>query len=293
MPSNRCQAVVCDPETKRLRLCKRNKKDGCGTWCYHHHYHIVYPHTINCQSIYRGNFTRRKLKIFYRLPTDLQRLVIYYINEQIYVRHFNSTISNTLDRKIRGFYTDIDYLEFMNDTVGGHNTFLTQPRLNSSKADEFVIQLFYILRLLKKYTNNFEGGVINKNTHKEGFLKMYHFCYYTWLEPQASNYPKDSLEYKLMAKFGNYVYDNFKGYGNNVLCGSNIYIIKPGCELGPVATQAKAQRVREAVQSEMAELVKQARYSTLTTNCGLMDGQCCCQICLRTLESMKEQIAEA
>ena len=198
MPSNRCQVIVLDQETKRNRLCKKNKKFVNICTCH------ALMYIIKVQAFYKGFYVRRKLKIFNNLPRDIQRLIIYHINEEIYTRRFNSSISKLLDNKLNTFFNNPDYIIFINSYI----TFDNYYKNNSIEANEFVIELFYILRLIKKYEL-----LINKAIHLTNFIKIYKICYYCWLKKKDPyetyihfyNISKQSPEYKILNDFCNYV----------------------------------------------------------------------------------------
>ena len=116
MSCNRCISKVFDNSTKRERRCKKNKVNWFD-YCFTHMKVNYESSIILIQSIYRGYYTRRKLKIFYKLPRDIQRIVIYNINKDIYHKHFNASITKLIKRKFINFYKNDQYNSIMETAI--------------------------------------------------------------------------------------------------------------------------------------------------------------------------------
>lgn len=104
MPTNyRCKYnKIWDFTTRRYRSCKNKKCNDnyCTT-----HYKLLYTNpAIIIQKIYKGYFIRKKLKIYYNLPRDLQRKIIWHINSDIYLRNYNSSVSKIIYRRYKEFH---------------------------------------------------------------------------------------------------------------------------------------------------------------------------------------------
>lgn len=55
---------------------------------------------IKIQKIYRGFNIRKKIKnIFIGLPNDIQKKILFYMNESIYIKKYNKTIRNIINKK--------------------------------------------------------------------------------------------------------------------------------------------------------------------------------------------------
>ena len=60
---------------------------------------------IKIQKVYKGYYVRKKLNLFYNLPRDLQRKIIWHINKDIYHRHFYCSIAKLIYKKYNTFYS--------------------------------------------------------------------------------------------------------------------------------------------------------------------------------------------
>ena len=70
------------------------------TLCINHINIIYYHKIIYIQKLYKGYHCRKKLKtIFYNLPCDIQKIVIYYINEAIYYNNVVKTYNKIIIKK--------------------------------------------------------------------------------------------------------------------------------------------------------------------------------------------------
>lgn len=104
MPTNyRCKYNnIWDSTTRRYRNCKNKKCHGnfCTT-----HYKLMYTeYAIMIQKMYKGYYIRKKLKIYYNLPRDLQRKIIWHVNSDLYLRNYNSSVSKIIHRRYKEFY---------------------------------------------------------------------------------------------------------------------------------------------------------------------------------------------
>jgi len=135
--------------------------------------------SIKLQSIYRGNKVRKKIQYFKLLPRDIQRKIIWYINESIYINSINKSIFKIINKRIYNFVNYfqithniyIDYLinspEFISyndfriiflhlllsislfsDTNESESN--TNPNTNPNTN---ILIFIDILKLLKKYKN--------------------------------------------------------------------------------------------------------------------------------------------
>lgn len=103
--------------------------------------------TIKIQSYYRGFYTRKKLKIYYNLPRDLQRKVIWYFNKDIYLKCFNSSVSSIIYRRIKTFCRNNKFiLTNINKYIYSiYNTY------DSKTVDLMLNELYDIIKLINKY----------------------------------------------------------------------------------------------------------------------------------------------
>ena len=148
MPNNnRCRYnKVYDPLTKRYRFCKKNKI--FGDYCLCHNKILFEQHAIKIQSAYKGFFIRKKLKIYYNLPRDLQRKIIWHVNTDIYQRHFNSSIFKLIENRYIKFFK---FLKDDNNFKIINNYFLNIDSQNSNLHTDIIIEFFSIQKISIKY----------------------------------------------------------------------------------------------------------------------------------------------
>lgn len=144
MPTNyRCKYNnIWDSSTRRYRNCK-NKK-CCGNFCTIHYKLLYTEHTIMIQKIYKGYYIRKKLKIYYNLPRDLQRKIIWHINSDLYLRNYNSSVSKIIYRRYNEFYKK--YLFIFISLINNINI-----HTNSDFYHKLYIDLIYLVKLSIKY----------------------------------------------------------------------------------------------------------------------------------------------
>ena len=91
---------IWDSTTRRYRCCKNKKCNG--NFCSIHFKLLFTDHAIIIQKMYKGYYIRKKLKIYFNLPRDLQRKIIWHINSDLYQKNYNCSISKLIYRR----YTD-------------------------------------------------------------------------------------------------------------------------------------------------------------------------------------------
>lgn len=124
---------------------------------------------IKIQSIYKGYYIRNKLKKFYRLPRDIQRKIIWYMNSDVYLRHYYSTLTKLLHNKI------VEFVLFNYDSLNYHKkSFQRNLYLNLSK--EFFTEFKYIVRTIVKYEQIIDFIKIKKYLFQiHLFILFYYF----------------------------------------------------------------------------------------------------------------------
>ena len=97
--SKRC---ACVATTTGLKCKLKTKNKYNNQYICHVHATILFTDTaIFIQKMYIGYKTRRKLKnIFVKLPTDLQKMILWYMRRPLYIKRYHKAISNILDAKI-------------------------------------------------------------------------------------------------------------------------------------------------------------------------------------------------
>jgi len=108
------------------------------------HSKLLYTESaIIIQKMYKGYYIRKKLKIYYNLPRDLQRKILWHINSGIYLRYYNSSVSKIIYRR---------YTEFYNNYIDVFNTdSFTEFYIDSDIFTEFYIDLISLVKLSIKY----------------------------------------------------------------------------------------------------------------------------------------------
>jgi len=139
MPANyRCKYKnIWDSTTRRYRCCKN--KRHYGNFCIIHYKLLYTKHAIIIQKMYKGYYIRKKLKIYYNLPRDLQIKIIWHINSGLYLRNYNSSVSNIICRRYKEFYNKY--------TVDYNSVIYT----NTEIFTRFYTDLISLLKLSNKY----------------------------------------------------------------------------------------------------------------------------------------------
>ena len=121
MPTNyRCKYNnIWDSTTRRYRNCKNKKCHG--NFCMIHYKLMYTEYAIMIQKMYKGYYIRKKLKIYYNLPRDLQRKIIWHVNSDLYLRNYNSRVSKIIYRRYKEFNYKYMSIEYDND----YNEFYT------------------------------------------------------------------------------------------------------------------------------------------------------------------------
>ena len=80
---NRCNCYVIDFAPHRKRKCRLHTKfEFDKTYCYIHAKKFLTMHVLIIQKYFRRfHITQNLKKLFYPLPRDLQRMVLFYIRE--------------------------------------------------------------------------------------------------------------------------------------------------------------------------------------------------------------------
>ena len=79
-------------------FCKKNI--FFNNLCKNHFLLKNYKNIVYIQKIYKGYYIRKKLvNIFYKLPDDLQKYIIYYINIDIYYKKYIKNLNSVIENK--------------------------------------------------------------------------------------------------------------------------------------------------------------------------------------------------
>lgn len=142
MPTNyRCKYNnIWDSTTRRYRCCKNKRCHG--NFCTIHYRLLYTDPAITIQKLYKGYYIRKKLKIYYNLPRDLQRKIIWHINYDLYLRNYNSSVSKIIYGRYNEFYN-----KYMS-TVQNNNLSIY---IDSDIYTDVYTDLIYLLKLSLKY----------------------------------------------------------------------------------------------------------------------------------------------
>jgi hypothetical protein len=151
MPTNRCTYNrVWDYTTRRYRTCKNRKTDLelDDSYC-PLHYKIIYEeNAILIQKIYKGYYIRKKLKIYYKLPRDLQRKIVWHINSDLYLKHYSSSVSKIIYNRYKTFFRNTTLKNILVSVISDSKNILY---INSNDFSNFFIEYDSLLKLTIKY----------------------------------------------------------------------------------------------------------------------------------------------
>ena len=84
-------------------------------YCINHSKLFFNNYVIIIQKIYKGYRTRKKLKnLYYNLPSDIQNIIIYYINLPIYYRKYYNSLGKLIYNNTNKFVMYKHYNEKIN-----------------------------------------------------------------------------------------------------------------------------------------------------------------------------------
>ena len=85
-----------------IKKCKKNEfiKIKNNSYCKNHCLLNYNNYVIKIQKLFLGYKCRKKLKnIYYNLPNDLQKYILFFLNKTIYQEKYNKTLRNILYKK--------------------------------------------------------------------------------------------------------------------------------------------------------------------------------------------------
>jgi hypothetical protein len=86
----------CIIKCKNKNILKINDK----YYCKNHSIFFFNKHIIKIQKIFRAYYIKKKLKnIFYKLPEDIQKKILFFVNENIYIKRYNNIIRKIINKK--------------------------------------------------------------------------------------------------------------------------------------------------------------------------------------------------
>lgn len=175
----RCRNYICDPITKRKRLCKKNKK--YSDYCNIHSNKVYNKYVIKIQSVYRAYHVRKKLNIYYKLPRDLQRKILYYVNENIYNKRYNNSVANVIYNRCIKFCNNPEYQDILN---ARYDIFIFNFESNESnsfnnidpeliKLIKFKNDLYKLINTIKNYNKVLKYKKLLLNLYKYRQFEIY------------------------------------------------------------------------------------------------------------------------
>tara|TARA_B100000902_G_C27307899_1_gene916623 strand:+ start:920 stop:1579 length:660 start_codon:yes stop_codon:yes gene_type:complete len=112
---NKCYYnIKCYNNKCYINKCKNNntKLINNNYYCKNHSILFFNKYIIKIQKIYRAYKSRKILKnIYYKLPQDIQKQILFYINESLYQKKYNRTIRNIINKRT---YNIILYFKIKN-----------------------------------------------------------------------------------------------------------------------------------------------------------------------------------
>ena len=179
------------------------------TFCINHINLIYYYKIIYIQKIYKGYYCRKKLKsLFNNLPCDIQKKIIYYINEPIYYKNLLKTYNKIIIKK-------------------SFNLSHTINKLTKIKANE-ISNLYYLTTKYSSILNiNFLKYLYVISNDLSDILNYYMFNIipaYTLNNTLLNNIELSSINEDIYCKILNNIYTFQKIYNNNYNIVHNIFV---------------------------------------------------------------------
>lgn len=155
----RCQCEVYDIHEDTYRNCKNSQKfiiylNKPIKYCHRHANIHIKKYCIIIQKHYKSYRTRNKIKsLFINLPKDLQRKILFYIREPLYISKLHMKISFIISSKINLFLENVNHTSIFYYRTASLYHYLSPDEIST---------FCYLLNLTFKY-----HLVISKNLKKE------------------------------------------------------------------------------------------------------------------------------
>ena len=97
-----CEYINTKYKCKKNGIFNIKNKSLCNNHCI-----MIYTkYAINIQRRYIGFRTRKKLTaLFINLPSDIQKIILYYINEPVYYNKYCNKLNNVIRNKCTKLFT--------------------------------------------------------------------------------------------------------------------------------------------------------------------------------------------
>jgi len=156
--ATRCQSLVYDKRKKRYHRCNNGiyKFIGDEKICWCHYNKRCFSSVLSIQKMYRGYKARRYLKIYNRLPDDIQIIIKRAISREYYERLYCKSIYRIIRQRYRIMdtiliennltYRELHYYE-INDNDNDND-------INSAKfISIFLDSIYPVYKLYNQYFN--------------------------------------------------------------------------------------------------------------------------------------------
>jgi len=185
---NKCDCHVIDLTTGRKRKCKlRTKFTFDKTYCYIHAKQIFTMHVLIIQKYFRRFRVMQKLKkIFYPLPRDLQRKILFYIKEPYLLEKYHyAPISKIVCKKMKTLMSKQSFIFFIRNEISS----IQETKILTSFVEN--------LRLFTKYLIIIDADVLR---HVNNVLRPFY----------SRRISRTDENYKLWGDFYNILDDYYK-----------------------------------------------------------------------------------
>lgn len=191
----------CQCKNANLLVCRNKQKIFLNInkkrTCTYHVNHIYLRIIIKIQKIYRGYKSRKKLNYFYkRLPNDIQDLIKYYINQELYHKRKENKIKIIVNRKLNIFNIEMlnvfntnvlfidEFLKYENKILSHFNLLNKYNSLvfDSSKKlynnlDHTIISYIKIIQYYNDYNTSNESEIEFKKIRLDIIVGMLNYYY--------------------------------------------------------------------------------------------------------------------
>ena len=176
--SNRCS---CHATTtgRKCRLKSKNKYNN-KIVCHVHADILFGSSALSIQKMYIGYRTRQKIKnLFLKLPTEIQKIVLWYMREPLYIKRYYSKLSNILVNKttyITLYENNINYYENMVNSYVLYTKYI--KIISQSSTDRLYRLQNHLLNLYRHFIQASNTTLYNNFTeHLINVFKTYHILY--------------------------------------------------------------------------------------------------------------------
>jgi hypothetical protein len=197
------KSLRCQCKNINFQICKNkqtiflniNKKRTCN----HHIKYLYLKHIIKIQKIYRGYKCRNKINYFYkRLPDDIQYLIKFHINKELYEKRIENKIKTIVNRNLLSFNIEMQNLfntnvlfidEFLNyknkilnyfNMINKYNSLVDESTKKSYiHLDHVIISYINTIKYYNDYNSNNQTEINFKKIKLDIIGGMLNYYYYS------------------------------------------------------------------------------------------------------------------